>query len=103
MLLLFFSVILVALILQYINVFHDTANSIASVVSTKVLTPRQAVLSAAGFHILGALYGTAVASTMGKGLVDTRSSPALTFRSFLGPSAFVRQTKTLLAFFLRRF
>ncbi|MEW6303382.1 MAG: inorganic phosphate transporter [Verrucomicrobiota bacterium] len=63
-------VILVALIFEYINGFHDTANSIATVVSTKVLTPRQAVAMAAIFNLLGALMGTAVASTIGKGLVD---------------------------------
>lgn len=72
MLLLVFSVILVALIFEYINGFHDTANSIATVVSTKVLTPRQAVLLAAAFNLFGALHGTAVASTIGKGLVDTQ-------------------------------
>ena len=53
------------------NGFHDTANSIATVVSTKVLTPRQAVVWAAGFNLIGALTGTAVATTIGKGLVDT--------------------------------
>lgn len=67
---LIFTVILVALIFEYINGFHDTANSIATVVSTKVLTPRQAVAMAAFFNLLGALSGTAVASTIGKGLVD---------------------------------
>lgn len=63
-------VILVALIFEYINGFHDTANSIATVVSTKVLTPRQAVLLAVVFNLWGALMGDAVASTIGKGLVD---------------------------------
>ena len=68
---LFLFVLLAALIFEYINGFHDTANAIATVVSTKVLTPRVAVLWAAGFNLLGALMGTAVASTIGKGLVDT--------------------------------
>ncbi len=63
-------VILVALIFEYINGFHDTANSIATVVATKVMTPRQAVAMAAIFNLMGALVGTAVASTIGKGLVD---------------------------------
>lgn len=63
-------VILVALIFEYINGFHDTANSIATVVATKVLTPRQAVALAAIFNLMGAFLGTAVASTIGKGLVD---------------------------------
>src|SRR5580765_6355920 len=65
-------VILVALIFEYINGFHDTANSIATVVSTKVLTPRQAVLLAAATNLLGAMWGTAVAKTISSGLVDTK-------------------------------
>ena len=64
-------VILVALIFEYINGFHDTANSIATVVSTKVLSPRQAVLLAAFTNLIGALCGTAVAKTIASGLVDT--------------------------------
>jgi inorganic phosphate transporter, PiT family len=69
---LIFTVVLVALIFEYINGFHDTANSIATVVSTKVLTPRQAVMLAAGTNLIGALYGTAVAKTIASGLVDTK-------------------------------
>jgi PiT family inorganic phosphate transporter len=67
---LIFCVILVALVFEYINGFHDTANSIATVVATKVLSPRQAVVLASTFNLAGALAGTAVASTIGKGLVD---------------------------------
>lgn len=67
---LIFCVILVALVFEYINGFHDTANSIATVVATKVLTPRQAVFLAAVTNLCGALFGAAVASTIGKGLVD---------------------------------
>lgn len=63
-------VIFVALVFEYINGFHDTANSIATVVATKVLTPRQAVVLAAVTNLTGALTGAAVASTIGKGLVD---------------------------------
>jgi PiT family inorganic phosphate transporter len=63
-------VILVALIFELINGFHDAANSIATVVSTKVLTPTQGIVIAAIFELLGALTGTAVATTIGKGLVD---------------------------------
>ena len=66
------SVILIALVFEYINGFHDTANSIATVVSTKVLTPRQAVTMAAGFNLVGALWGASVAATIGQGLVDTQ-------------------------------
>ncbi|KXU36822.1 inorganic phosphate transporter [Cephaloticoccus primus] len=68
---LFVLVLLAALIFEYINGFHDTANSIATVVSTKVLTPRQAVVWAAFWNLVGALMGTAVATTIGRGLVDT--------------------------------
>jgi inorganic phosphate transporter, PiT family len=63
-------VVLVALVFEYINGFHDTANSIATVVSTKVLSPRQAVVMAASTNLLGALWGTAVAKTIASGLVD---------------------------------
>lgn len=66
------TVILVALVFEYINGFHDTANSIATVVSTKVLTPRQAVVLAAFTNLMGALWGTAVAKTIASGLVDTK-------------------------------
>src|SRR5437016_11097329 len=66
------TVILVALVFEYINGFHDTANSIATVVSTKVLTPRQAVLLAAVTNLLGAMWGTAVAKTISSGLVDSQ-------------------------------
>lgn len=66
------TVILVALVFEYINGFHDTANSIATVVSTKVLTPRQAVLLAASTNLLGALFGAAVAKTISSGLVDAK-------------------------------
>jgi PiT family inorganic phosphate transporter len=69
---LIFTVILVALVFEYINGFHDTANSIATVVATKVLTPRQAVMLAATTNLLGALWGTAVATTIASGLVDTK-------------------------------
>lgn len=63
-------VILVALAFEFINGFHDTANSIATVVSTKVLTPRQAILLAALTNLVGALVGHAVAKTITSGLVD---------------------------------
>ena len=65
-------VLLVALAFEYVNGFHDTANAIATTVSTKVLTPRQAILLSTAFNLLGALAGTAVAATIGTGLVDTR-------------------------------
>ena len=65
-------VILAAVIFEYSNGFHDAANAIATVVSTRVLTPRQAIAMAAFFNFTGALFGGAVASTIGKGLVDTK-------------------------------
>jgi PiT family inorganic phosphate transporter len=64
-------IIAIALIFDYINGFHDAANSIATVVSTRVLTPFQAVLWAAFFNFAAAfIFGTAVARTVGKGFVD---------------------------------
>jgi PiT family inorganic phosphate transporter len=63
-------VIVVVLIFEYINGFHDAANAIATVVATKVLRPTQAVLLAASFNLLGAISGEAVAKTVGAGLVD---------------------------------
>lgn len=66
-----FLVIVVALVFEYINGFHDTANSIATVVATKVLSPGQAVALAACTNLIGALWGTAVAKTIASGLVDT--------------------------------
>jgi PiT family inorganic phosphate transporter len=64
------TVLFVALVFEYINGFHDTANSIATVVSTKVLLPRQAIALAAITNLVGALMGVAVAKTITSGLVD---------------------------------
>src|SRR5437773_2798204 len=66
-----FVVIFIALVFELVNGFHDAANSIATVVATKVLTVNQGIAIAAVFELLGALIGTAVATTIGKGLVDT--------------------------------
>ena len=71
MLTLVLVVVLAALIFEYINGFHDTANSIATVVATKVLSPMQAVAMAAGTNLIGALWGTAVAKTIASGLLDS--------------------------------
>jgi len=79
----FLIVLLTALVFEYINGFHDAANAIATVVSTKVLTPRQAIALAAIFNLIGALMGTAVASTIGKGLVDTNVVTMVTIFSGL--------------------
>ena len=65
------SIILVALVFDFVNGFHDAANSIATVVATKVLTPAQAVLWAAGFNFIAAFsVGTGVAKTVGAGMID---------------------------------
>ena len=65
-------IIVAALVFDFLNGFHDAANSIATVVSTRVLTPSQAVLWAASFNFIAAfVFGTGVASTIGRGLVDT--------------------------------
>src|SRR5687767_15964614 len=65
------AIILTALIFDYINGFHDAANSIATVVSTRVLSPGKAVVWAAFFNFVAAFgFGTAVARTVGAGMVD---------------------------------
>jgi len=67
----FISVVIAAIIFEFSNGFHDAANAIATVVSTRVLTPRRAIAMAAFFNLTGALFDAAVAYTIGKGLVDT--------------------------------
>jgi PiT family inorganic phosphate transporter len=65
------TLVAVALIFDYINGFHDAANSIATVVSTRVLSPGQAVVWAAFFNFVAAFgFGTAVAKTIGSGMID---------------------------------
>src|SRR5918996_5593535 len=65
------ALIAVALFFDFINGFHDAANSIATVVSTRVLTPGKAVIWAAFFNFVAAFgFGTAVAQTVGAGMVD---------------------------------
>src|SRR3954447_15964320 len=68
-LLMLIFVIVTALAFDYINGFHDAANAVATVVSTGVLPMRTAVVLAAVLNFFGALSGTAVATTIGKGLV----------------------------------
>src|SRR5687768_4882245 len=67
-------VVALGLIFDFINGFHDTANAIATSVATRVLSPGQAVSMAAVLNIAGALTGTAVASTVGKGIVPPEVS-----------------------------
>src|SRR5579864_2087392 len=67
------GLILVALVFDYINGFHDAANSIATVVSTRVLSPGKAVIWAAFFNFIAAFtFGTAVARTVGGGMIDVK-------------------------------
>jgi PiT family inorganic phosphate transporter len=68
--LLMILVIVVAVVFAYINGFHDAANAIATVVSTRVLTPRQAIMLAAVTNLFGAFWGTAVAKTIYSGYID---------------------------------
>ena len=80
------GLILVALTFDFINGFHDAANSIATVVSTRVLSPGKAVVWAAFFNFVAAFtFGTAVANTVGAGLVDIRIvSFAVIFAALVG-------------------
>jgi PiT family inorganic phosphate transporter len=67
-------IIFVALAFDFLNGFHDAANSIATVVSTRVLSPRVAVIWAAFFNFVAAFtFGTAVATTVGKGMIDLKA------------------------------
>src|SRR6266511_1793858 len=67
------GIIFTALVFDYLNGFHDAANSIATVVSTRVLSPGKAVIWAAFFNFVAAfVFGTAVAKTVGSGLVDIK-------------------------------
>lgn len=79
-------VILIALAFDYTNGMHDAANSIATIVSTRVLTPRQAVVWAAFFNFIAFLiFGTTVATTIGKGLIDINVvTPRVIFAGLVG-------------------
>ena len=64
-------IILIALVFDFLNGFHDAANSIATIVSTRVLTPRMAVIWAAFFNLVAAvMFDVHIANTIGKGLID---------------------------------
>lgn len=76
-------VLLLAVIFDFLNGFHDAANAIATSVSTRVLSPRQAILMAAVLNMLGALTGTAVAKTVGSGIIDPAAVTQLTIISAL--------------------
>jgi PiT family inorganic phosphate transporter len=86
MLALAIAIIVIALVFDYINGFHDAANSIATVVSTRVLTPGRAVLWAAFFNFVAAFgFGVHVAKTMGKGLVHLEAiTPEVILAGLIG-------------------
>lgn len=67
------AVISAALLFDYINGFHDTANAIATCVSTRALTVKSAIFMAAGLNFVGAMISTKVAATIGKGIVDANN------------------------------
>jgi len=73
--------IAVALVFDFMNGFHDAANSVATIVSTRVLSPRQAVVWAAFFNFVAAFgFGVSVAQTVGKGVIDpSAATPAVVF------------------------
>ena len=70
-------IVICALVFDFINGFHDTANAIATVVSTRVLSPRTAILMSASLNFVGALCFTKVAETIAKGLVTGATQPVI--------------------------
>jgi PiT family inorganic phosphate transporter len=82
------AVIVLAVAFDYINGFHDTANAIATSVATRALRPAHAVAMAAAFNFIGAFAGTAVAKTIGAGLVDeTTTTQVVVAAALLGAIA----------------
>lgn len=71
---LIFTVIGLALVFDFINGFHDTANAIATSVSTRAIHPSHAIIMAAGLNFLGAMYSTGVAKTIGADIVSSAQS-----------------------------
>lgn len=76
-------VVILALVFDFTNGFHDAGNAIATVVATKVLKPRTAVIFGAVLNFVGALLGVEVATTIGKGLVDQEQVTLITVLSCL--------------------
>src|SRR5437763_8815240 len=76
-LLMLILIVVIGLVFDFINGFHDTANAIATSVATRVLAPATAVLMAGVLNVVGALTGTAVASTVGKGIVPPTDATQL--------------------------
>lgn len=78
-------VLIIAFIFEYINGFHDSANAVSTVVSTKALSPRYAIVYAASLDFVGALFGTHVAQTIGAGMVSAETITQLViFCALLG-------------------
>lgn len=78
------TILILAVAFDFINGFHDTANAIATVVSTRVLSPIIAILMAAGLNFIGALSGTAVAKTIGSGIVGSSVSQEVVIAALVG-------------------
>jgi PiT family inorganic phosphate transporter len=68
------AVVLLAVVFDYTNGFHDTANAIATSVATRALSPKWAIVMATSFNFIGAFAGTAVAKTIGSGLVNEQTT-----------------------------
>jgi PiT family inorganic phosphate transporter len=76
-------IVVLAVIFDYVNGFHDTANAIATSVATQALRPSHAILMATAFNFIGAFAGTAVAKTIGSGLVDEQTTTSVIIVSAL--------------------
>ncbi|MBV9120189.1 MAG: inorganic phosphate transporter, partial [Chloroflexi bacterium] len=76
-------VIVLGLIFEFVNGFHDAANAVATVIATRVLRPGAAVIMAAAMNFLGAISGTAIAATVGKGIVQPNAVTQTTVASGL--------------------
>src|SRR3989304_454632 len=81
-------VIVAALAFDFINGFHDTANAIATCISTRAISIRNAILMAAGLNFVGALVSTHVATTIGKGIVDPAHGSQIVVLSALAGAIF---------------
>jgi PiT family inorganic phosphate transporter len=82
------ATVILAVVFDYINGFHDTANAIATSVATRALSPLAAILMAAAFNFIGAFAGTAVAQTIGAGLVDeSTTTPTVVAAALIGAIA----------------
>src|SRR3954471_4260233 len=82
------AVVVVALFFDFTNGFHDTANSIATSVSTRAMSPRIAVLMAASLNFVGAFLSLAVAATIANGIIDSTTVTLLTvFAGLIGAIA----------------